>query len=266
VWLATPLHLVAGLTSVHLDYRGLLRLDATTLAGLVRDFDATFAARGFSLHRLPGGGLLATGPAFAQLPVTTDPARLLGGGIGGSTVHGAGAAPLLSLGAELEMWLHAHPLNQARARRRESPLTTLWLWGGGAPLGAHLAAPPVTAAGLDPALMTVFGADPVVAGLCALSGARLREPAAGAEDILASGAARTAAVIELFRSDPAQPLTLLELLQQLDENLLAPVIRALKAGVIRRLTLIANDRCSVLDRRDGLRFWRRARGPLAVLQ
>ncbi len=36
----------------------------------------------------------------------------------GSTVQGPGAAPLLMLGAELEMWLHAHPLNAARARQR----------------------------------------------------------------------------------------------------------------------------------------------------
>ena len=265
VWLATPLHLVAGMTSVHLDYRGLLWLDAPLRDALVREFDATFAARGFALQRLPGGGLLATGPEFAQLPVTTDPARLLGGGIAGSTVHGPGAAALAVLGAELEMWLHDHPLNLARARRRQAPLTTLWLWGGGPPLAAHLAAP-VSAAPLQPAFMTVIGRDPVLAGLCALSGARLREAAPNAPDMLHSGAARTAVVIDLFNTDPAQPATLLDLLQQLDEDLLAPVIRALNEGVIRQLTLIANDRCSVLTARAGLRFWRRSRDPWAVLQ
>ena len=266
VWLATPLHLIAGLTSVHLDYRGLLRLDAAALDELRRDFDAAFAERGFSLHRLPGGGLLAAGPEFASLPRTKDPARLLGGGIAGSTVQGPGAAQLLMLGAELEMWLHAHPLNAARARRREAPLTTLWLWGGGTPLSPRLTAPPLPAAHPDSAFMTVFGEDPVAAGLCALSGAHLRPPAASAHDLLNSGAARTAAVIELFRTDKPQPATLLDLLQHLDEMVLAPVITALKDGAIRQVTLIANDRCSVLTARDGLRFWRRARGPWAVLQ
>src|SRR5580692_6502077 len=52
VWLATPLHLVAGLTSVHLDYRGLLKLDAATLDALCADFNTQFAMRGFSLRRL----------------------------------------------------------------------------------------------------------------------------------------------------------------------------------------------------------------------
>ncbi len=198
VWLATPLHLIAGLTSVYLDYRGLLKLDDAALDILCRDFAATFAERGFGLQRLPGGGLLATGPAFADLPVTKDPARLLGGGIGDSTVQGAGAAPLLTLGAELEMWLHAHPLNAGRARRHEAPLTTLWIWGGGKPSSDRVALVPHA----DATFMTVFGADPVVAGLCALSGARLRPPVLNAHDILSSGAARTAAIIELFHSDP----------------------------------------------------------------
>jgi hypothetical protein len=265
VWLATPLHLVAGLRSVHLDYRGVLKLDDTTLDTLCVDFAATFAARGFSLQRLPGGGLLATGPRFADVPLTHDPARLLGADIGGSTVQGAGAAPLLQLGAELEMWLHAHPLNAARARRREPPLTTLWMWGGGE-LSARVTAPPLPPAGPDAPFMTAFGEDPVLAGLCALSGARLRPPALNAHDILSSGAERTAVVIELFRTDQPQPATLMDLLQHLDEWVLAPVIRALKDGAIRQLTLIANDRCSVLAARAGLRFWRRSRAALTVLQ
>lgn len=264
VWLATPLHLMAGLRSVHLDYRGVLKLDAATLDTLCVDFAATFAARGFSLRRLPGGGLLSTGPRFAELPLTRDPARLLGAGIGGSTVQGAGAEQLLRLGAELEMWLHTHPLNAARAQRQAAPLTTLWMWGGGEPLSAPTA--PTQSARADAPFMSVFGEDPVLAGLCALSGARLRPPALNAHDILASGAARTAVVIELFRTDQPQPATLLELLQHLDEWVLAPVIRALKDGAIHQLTLIANDRCSVLAARAGLRFWRRSRGALTVLQ
>jgi hypothetical protein len=254
VWLATPLHLMAGLRSVHLDYRGVLKLDATTLDALCADFAATFAARGFALQRLPGGGLLATGPHFAKLPLTHDPARLLGAGIDGSTVQGPGAAQLLQLGAELEMWLHTHPL-----------LTTLWMWGGGEP-NARVTAPPLRPAGSDAPFMTAFGEDPVLAGLCALSGARLRPPALNAHDILSSGAERTAVVIELFRTDQPQPATLMELLQHLDEWVLAPVIRALKDGAIRQLTLIANDRCSVLAARAGLRFWRRSRAALTVLQ
>jgi hypothetical protein len=254
------------LSSVHLDYRGLLKLDEATLQILCRDFDTEFAERGFSLQQLDSGGLIACGPHFAQVPLTHDPARLLGGGIAGSTVQGAGAAQLLSLGAEVEMWLHAHPLNAARARRREPPLTSLWLWGGGEPMAAPRVAPPLPPAHPEATFMTVFGTDPVVEGLCVLSGARMRPPAANAHDILNCGAARTAVVVELFHTDQPQPATLMDLLEHLDERVLAPVVTALKDGVIRQLTLIANGRCSVLNARDGLRFWRRSRGPWAVLQ
>ena len=68
---------------------------------------------------------------------------------------------------------------------------------------APLLLPPLPTAHPDATFMTVFGEDPVVAGLCALSGARLRPPALSAHDILNSGAERTAAVIELFRTDQA---------------------------------------------------------------
>lgn len=264
VWLATPLHLIAGLGGVYLDYRGLLKLDGATLDTLCRDFAADFGERGFALRRLPGGGLLAGAPRFEALPQTHDPARLLGGGVAGSTVQGPGAAPLLSLGAELEMWLHAHPLNAARAQQRAAPLTTLWLWGGGEPGPRPLA--PLSTAHEASTFMTVFAQDAVAAGLCALSGAHLRPAAINAHDILNSGAARTAAVIELFHTDQPQPASLMELLQHLDERVLAPAVTALKDGVIQQLTLVANDRCSVLTARDGLRFWRRSRGPWAVLQ
>jgi hypothetical protein len=53
VWLATPLHLIAGISSVHLDYRGLLKLDEATREQLCREFGTEFAARDFSLRRLP---------------------------------------------------------------------------------------------------------------------------------------------------------------------------------------------------------------------
>ncbi len=114
--------------------------------------------------------------------------------------------------------------------------------------------------------MTVFGAGPGGRGPVRLERRAPAPAALNAHDILNSGAARTAAVIELFHTDQPQPASLMELLQHLDERVLAPVVTALKDGVIRQLTLMANDRCSVLTARDGLRFWRRSRGPWAVLQ
>jgi hypothetical protein len=41
---------------------------------------------------------------------------------------------------ELQMLLHAHPVNQARVAHGDLPVNSLWLWGGG-----HLPAPPASA-------------------------------------------------------------------------------------------------------------------------
>lgn len=50
----------------------------------------------------------------------------LGEADGGTKAVGAGAAQWLQLSTELQMWLHAHPLNQNRA----VPVNALWLWRG----------------------------------------------------------------------------------------------------------------------------------------
>ncbi len=133
VWLATPLHLIAGLTSVHVDRRSVLRLPAAELAELAASFRETFRGSGFELHPLAGGELLLSGPAVSAPSTTTEPARMLLTLGGRCAARGRGrAARLRRLSAEMEMWLHDHRVNAARARRGEPPVATLWFWGGGA--------------------------------------------------------------------------------------------------------------------------------------
>src|ERR1700728_74795 len=42
-WIATPVHLIAGLTSLHLDRRSILRLPTADLESFANDFNRTFA-------------------------------------------------------------------------------------------------------------------------------------------------------------------------------------------------------------------------------
>lgn len=262
VWMASPVQLTAGLRSVHMPADGLLRLSGQAATELVEHFNASFGELGFWLQGLPGGGFLAQGPSFDSLPVTTDPARLLGADLAGSTPQGPEAAPLLRLGAELEMWLHAHPMNAARARLRQPPISTLWLWGGGP---RQTVAADNTAAGT-----VVFGEDACAAGLCALSGAQYLGRAAEARAILEAARHhdRVAVIIHLLRIDPASPgpISLQQLLQQFDSKLLTPVLGALGSGNLTRVSLLANDSVTTVNKRDPLKFWRRSRGPLVVLR
>ncbi len=61
MWLATPVHLIAGLTSLHFDRRSILRLPEAELGRVAASFDDTFRGSGFELRPLGSGELLLTG-------------------------------------------------------------------------------------------------------------------------------------------------------------------------------------------------------------
>ncbi|HEV2286156.1 MAG TPA: hypothetical protein VGR80_08950, partial [Steroidobacteraceae bacterium] len=192
-WIATPVELVAGLTRVHLDRRGLVHLHEAELAELTADFRRTFGASGLALEPLGDGHLLLATPGIAAV-AAEEPARCAGAVL--DVPHGPAAAALLRLRAEIEMWLHAEPLNAARRARGAPPVTGLWLWGATgdvAPLealagetGARGGARPATAA---------FGADAFLAGLCRLTGTPLAALPADLGAVLASAAAPRLALV-----------------------------------------------------------------------
>lgn len=276
VWLADPLHLIAGLTSVHLSPQGRLRLDQPAQAELCRAFDAAFAETGYALAPTRSGRFLASGPPLPQDVETTDPARCLGSTIADALPRGRAAAPLRRLGAEIEMWLHEHPINVRRARAGRPPIGTLWLWGGGAPLAVEES---VAAAGDRSPATAFFGDDPYVEGLSHLIGAACG-PAAGSLASLAAAAAdRRVVQLELFsasddsrvgprdepRSPEDSPATPLHAIEALDRHWLEPALELLGRREIERLVVVANDRKVSIMRRDRLKRWRRPRGALAAL-
>ena len=254
VWLATPLHLIAGLTSLHLDRRSLLRLSAAEAEGFAADFNQTFGgpdpvterparkspvgASLLRLHPLHSGEFLLEAPAsFAA--TTTEPARVLVEGLESSLPTGPQATECKRLGAELEMWLHTHPLNDARRRRSELPVSTLWLWGGGpasTQLGENSAAP-------RPA---VFGHDPYLAALASLG----RPAGPGDPDLLVA----EAEVTSLLHADPQW--TLFDAVADIDRRIIAPTLNALNERCYEAVTLIANNVEMCLHRSDRLKFWR----------
>ena len=130
-WMATPMHLLAGMTSVHVDRCCILRLVVGVLVLLATDFQRVFHDSGFHLQPLGAGDFLMLGPEM-PLPDVEEPARALGGSMG---QHADRSIALRRLGAEIEMWLHDHPVNDTRRRRGEIPVTSLWLWGAGAVTG-----------------------------------------------------------------------------------------------------------------------------------
>lgn len=276
VWIANPIHLIAGLTSVHLDYRGLLRLPAQELARLAQDFTKTFGESEFHLEALESGPFLLRASRSLNA-LTIEPSRVLAHELESSLPNGPDAPILKRLGAELEMWLHSHPVNEARGRRGELPVSTLWPWGGGAALQPQEAAPmraaapgPAAAAnpaaGADPASAAdpaagplAFGSDPYLVGLSTLTGLQLRPlPERLPDPTDGSHSQRVVLVAELTASLHANPgWTLFEALAHVDRCFILPAVEALRAGSVESVVVIANDVRLHIGRRDRLRFWRR---------
>jgi len=254
VWMATPVHLIAGLASVHFDRRSLLRLPDAELAALAASFRATFRGSGFDLHPLADGEFLLSGPP-GPAPVTTiEPARMLLTSVAESLPAGDGAPALRRLGAEIEMWLHGHAVNNERARRGAPPVATLWVWGG--------AAPPVSAPAASRELLdAAFGSDAYVRGLWRLAGGETRpmplDWAAVIGEPRAQRALGVVEVAELLHANASWSLA--ESVAEIDRRLIAPSLAALHRGELGRLVVLANDRCLSLRAVNRWRLWRRMR-------
>ncbi|HEY0768267.1 MAG TPA: hypothetical protein VGD47_09955 [Steroidobacteraceae bacterium] len=245
-WIATPLQLTAGASRLHLDQRGILRLPRAQLTQLAAAFHDTFASSGFTLTPLSCGEFLLETPGIAPVS-TTEPARCAGGDVAQALPQGPGAAPLRRLLAEIEMWLHGQALNEARVRRGEPPVTTLWPWGA----TGRAVRPERRAAR---ATLLAFGSDAYLSGLWHLQGSVCRALPERLEDVLTDAHASFAVLV--VQCTPGESLG------HLDARFVSPALQALRRGEVAKVTLIANDMRVTLRRRSHLRLWRRARAGL----
>ena len=248
-WIAAALHLHAGLTRVHLDPSGLLRLTSAEQAILAADFAHTFGSSGHTLAPLPAGEFLLSTPGLAPL-ATEEPARAACGELEQLMPAGTEATPLRRLLAEIEMWLHALPLNEARDSRGEASVTTLWPWGA---VGRIVRPVPRAPAGLPIA----FGRDAWLQGLWQLNGARCRTPPGHLEEVLASGARAAVLVVEVGGQLRGDAATVADALRRVDERFVSPALQALRRGPLEGVTVIVNDTRAHIERRNLHKFWRR---------
>jgi hypothetical protein len=253
LWLASPVHLSAGLSRVHLDWRGLLRMSADELAAIAHEFGRAFAGSGLTLTPASPGEFLLSTAGIAAV-ATAEPARFAGADIEGALPRGPEAAGIRRTWAELEMWLHGLHLNQERARRGALPVSALWPWGA---QGASVL-PPVHSAQETMA----FAADAYLRGLWHLQGQRCRAVPQDAGSVLAaSDAGRAVLSLEAAAGmDDSSASGFLHGLARLDARYLSPALRAVREGQLGVLRVIANDRCLSVRGGSHLKFWQRPRG------
>jgi hypothetical protein len=255
-WIATAVHLEAGLRRVHLDHRGLLRLTPQEQAELAGEFARMFGSSGCALAPLPAGEFLLDTPAITPV-ATHEPARCIGGELDELMPAGPAAAPLRRLLAEIEMWLHAQPLNEARSRRGEATVTALWPWGA---LG-RIVRPERRAQSETP---LAFGEDAWLAGLCRVEGWACRVAPEQFEEVLAAGAAWSVLLAQVGGQLRRDEDTVAEAVRALDERFISPALLALRRGALSGLSVIINDTCVQVRRASLHRFWRRGRSGLAA--
>ncbi len=225
VFVATPLHYVADMSSVRLPSDGILTLRQSDAEALAVDFNRVWNDAGIRLF----AGRRADLYCIVDRPLaaaTCDPDDVLDRRIESYLPTGAGAPRLRQLMSEIEMWLFEHAVNRARIADAMLAVNGLWLWGGGPALRALPAVEGWTA-GHD-AFFSAFSGPPI-----------------------RSGASCGVVVIAAQPGSAEWP--------DVESRWLNPSLAGLRSGRIARLKLSAGNRCFSISTRWRRRFWRRNR-------
>ncbi len=163
--------------------------------------------------------------------------------------RGADARTWTALSNELQMLLHAHPLNERREQRAQLTINSVWLWGVGRLRGALRS--PFTA---------IYGDGCVIRGLAAASGTVCADP----PDTLAviTGESESSACVVLdHRFDDRQADAWQRGVESLERAWFTPLVAALRRGEVQRLDLsLDNGSVYRLTPRQARR-WRFRRTP-----
>jgi hypothetical protein len=152
--------------------------------------------------------------------------------------HGRDAPALRRLMTELQMLLHEHPVNVERGRRGVPEINAVLFHGAGEIRGLQRYALP-----------QAFGDDPYLRGIYRLHDADVTSTPPDAQALLARLSSRAIAVVAADDVDV------------LEAAWIAPLSRALAAGMLARLEIVI-DRCAVTIARPALlKFWRAQRAP-----
>lgn len=226
VCMASPVHLLAGMTSVGMADDGVLVLEPAEADALAVDFNRTFGNGGVTLERGRDAVLLCR--FDAPLRVTTSaPEEAAGQDVWAYLPRGDDAPRLRRLATEIEMWLFDHAVNRRRRESERPLITALWLWGEGA---ADAELPAVRG--------WTAGEDPLFASFAPTS----RYPGASTSGVVA------------VRDWPGTPAW-----DDVEARWLAPALADLRAGRLQSIELSAGRRGMRVNAHALKRFWRRAR-------
>ena len=237
---ARPVHLLTAIDHLQLA-PGRLVMDEAESARLVGDINRHLEGSGFRLHFAGASGdwlLECTQPLECT---SVEPEEASGRNLRDLMPAGRDGARVRSLVNEIQMLLHEHPVNLARAERRLSTINSIWLWGIGS-LGK-----------VSPAnLPRLYTDDAWLAGLWRLHGA-----AAGSLDEFAAageaGMDMLVACVSAPGGDSGPALAFAE------AKCFAPAKDRLVQGATGMISMLLGDHVVAVGSRARFRFWRRRR-------
>jgi len=235
-WLRVdPVHMVADRDQLYLsasDVIGLSREEADALAAELNRF---YAQDGWSFHvAAPQRWYLCLPEALSLHTIST--ANAMGRRVGEVLPEGEDALYWQRIMTEIQMLLHASPINTERNERGLLDVNSLWFWGGGAM--------PQPGGGGD--WQRIVADEPLAVGLARL------------HDIDVGETMRLSAGRELWQQNVQSPAAL-------EEELLAPLHDRLRAGELDELVVELPGIGRWRIGRKALRHWWRRRKPLASL-
>jgi len=255
VCFVSAVHVIAGISRMHLSPEGALRPGLQESEVWRNAFNAEFGGTDLHLHAAaPGAHWLLTAP-FAHAAQDAEPALLAGEALERAPAANAAQRDLRRLGAEVEMWLAAHPLNRQRELRREAPVTALWCWGG-----ARAVTLPALRA--PRRLLSATAEDAWLAGLAAYVQRQPGQVAGWDESVgrLASvPSSRDGDIDTLIVVAADATLPPGQNWQMLERDWFEPAARALRSGALRQLRLQIGSATWQVRPRSPLSWPRRSR-------
>lgn len=248
---ADPVHLRPDQTSLRLFEGHTFKLSPDEADALVASFNELYADRGWQLQApCPQRWylLLADEPVIT----TTSPVHVATQSIDPALPQGADAGVWHAVLNEVQMLFHGHAVNSAREAHGEPLINSVWFWGEG-----------VLPESVDCSLDRVWSDNPVAMGLAQKGGVERRDVPGDAREILDVHGRHHMLVVfdELEWASAYGDISgWLEALSRLEHNWFAPLLAALKRGLLNELEILPGNGSSyVINRRMLRAFWKPVR-------
>lgn len=235
-----PVHLVAGLNDLAaMQLRGSSRATNEECEALTATLNEHLRFENYELQANNQNGWLLRSTRELDA-TTTAPEHAFSQPLKHSLPTGPQGAELRRLMTEIQMLLHEHPVNAARARGGLPAINAVWLWGLGVLPGRAQAAT---------SLPSAYGHRNFLKGLYLIHGQSVRAQQFTVSSLLEHPQSHALAVLEERDADA------------LNSQWLEPLARELRRGAIRRLHIWVDRWHLSVTRGELLRFWRKPRAP-----